>query len=81
MSNPDLSKQRNLSPDIELSTNIDPIERPRYDSSVRTGGPGGTRTPSVFNGSQLSARERKRRILNNQDPFEAEDGVSYQSLN
>ena len=79
MSNPDLSKQRN-SPDIELSTNIDPIEQPRYDSSVRTGRPGGTGTPSVFNMSQMSARERKRRILNNQDPFEAEDGVSYESL-
>ena len=76
MSNADVSKQRNISADIDRSIPYDPIEQPRYDGSVRTAGPGG-RTLSVTNESQLSARERKRRILNNQgNPFEANDGVS-----
>ena len=76
MSNADVSKQRNFLADIDRSDPYDPIEQPRYDGSVRTAGPGG-RTPSVTNESQLSARERKRRILNNQgNPFEANDGVS-----
>ena len=72
MSNADINKQRNLSP-------YDPIEQSRYGGSARTPGPSG-RTQSVANESQLSARERKRRILNNLDPFEADDGVGYQSL-
>ena len=77
MSNADVSKQRNFSADIDQSIPYDPIEQPRYNGSVGTVGPGG-RTPSVANESQLSARERKRRILNNQgNPFEAKDGVSY----
>ena len=78
MSNADVSKQRNFSADIDRATPYDPIERSRYDGSVRMAGPGG-RTPSVAETrlSQLSARERKRRILNNQgNPFEANDGVS-----
>ena len=76
MSNADVNKQRNFSADIDRSIPYDPIEQPGYDGSVRTVGPGG-RTLSVTNESQLSARERKRRILNNQgNPFEANDGVS-----
>ena len=76
MSNADVNKQRNFSADIDRSIPYDPIEQPGYDGSVRTAGPGG-RTRSVTNESQLSARERKRRILNNQgNPYEANDGVS-----
>ena len=38
MSNADVSKQRNISADIDRSIPYDPIEQPRYDGSVNNQG-------------------------------------------